>query len=105
MSTLFVKSKGTCSAFNLVELLVVFAIIAIIAALLLPAVSRGKNVARRMTCANNARQIDLAILVYCGDGNDKAPLATTTNMPPWIAYKELIKSYLGSVTANPHRQR
>jgi prepilin-type N-terminal cleavage/methylation domain-containing protein/prepilin-type processing-associated H-X9-DG protein len=65
--------RGASSAFTLIELLVVIAIIAILAALLLPALSRAKASAHRIACANNLRQIRLALGLYITDNDGRMP--------------------------------
>jgi prepilin-type N-terminal cleavage/methylation domain-containing protein/prepilin-type processing-associated H-X9-DG protein len=61
------------AAFTLVELLVVIAIIAILAGMLLPALSGAKESGRRITCVNHLRQLDLSLTMFADDNEGRYP--------------------------------
>lgn len=67
------SASGPPLAFTLLELLVVVAVMAIIAALLLPALSRAKGRALAISCLNNTRQLAVAWTLYADDHGDRLP--------------------------------
>lgn len=86
--------------FTLIELLVVIAIIAILSALLLPGLSRARNVAKASQCASNLKQISTGVGLYVGDYNDMLPFVYDARCEPGYNYMMRyptapIPSYLG----------
>jgi len=76
--------------FTLIELLVVIAIIAVLLAILMPALSRVKEQGKRAKCLNNLRQLNLAWIMYADDNDDKLVNGDTgeynihANETPWV---------------------
>src|ERR1700761_98312 len=74
------EAKG----FTLIELLVVIAVISILAALLLPALSRSKNQGYQIRCVSNLKQMTLAAWNYMDDTGGNILQSDTNNLDSWV---------------------
>jgi prepilin-type N-terminal cleavage/methylation domain-containing protein len=93
------KERNSLKVFTLIELLVVIAIIAILASMLMPALSHARAVAKQVSCMSNQRQVTVAYSGYYFDNNDSVPTSGATFYDHWVSGYEVSGStvwhYLG----------
>ena len=88
-------------AFTLIELAIVTAIIAILTGLLLPAISRSRELGRSAVCLNNLHQIGIGLQIYVQDNQNMLPVMydrPLTNTPPGPAINQVLLPYLNGVS-------
>ncbi|MAE64772.1 MAG: hypothetical protein CMJ18_10940 [Phycisphaeraceae bacterium] len=90
------------AGFTLIELLVVISIVALLIAMLLPAVKKARETARAAMCTSNLRQILLAYGAYAGDAEEVVPPAYDDSVPRTWAQIMVSGDYLPSADADPH---
>ena len=96
------RSNDRKSAFTLIELLVVIAIIALLISLLVPSLSRAKDLVKKVSCASNVRNIGLAVMQYTIDYNGWLPRQTDDDGKWNFMYYQQFGPYAG-YEGNPCR--
>src|SRR4051812_35908752 len=94
------KTEKNKTGFTLIELLVVIGIIAVLAAMLLPALARAKNSAQRTSCMNKLKQWGLALTMYSQENSDYIPREAETSGSSLLNWAQIVAPDGGDVWYN-----
>src|SRR5688572_29027100 len=94
------SSRAQAAAFTLVELLVVIGIIAVLMAILMPALSKARQASQTIKCASNLRQLGLATAMYTNENQGWLPYPTTMPGVPGdgALWFNMVDPYLAALT-------
>lgn len=95
----FNDEKSPC-AFTLIELLVVIAIIGILAALLMPVLSKAKMAGQSAACISNLRQIGIQLNIYVDENNDRLPVCAGLLPSAHPEWKPIMTTLFPNQTTN-----
>jgi len=90
--------KNSLKSFTLIELLVVVAIIAVLVAILLPALTTAREHAKRALCAGNLKQWGMVVQMYTNDNNDHFPITGTLETMSHKAFNTMPRSTYKTLT-------
>ncbi len=88
------------NGFTLIELLVVVAIIAVLVAILLPAIGKAKEIGMQMSCAGRMKQVGLGMHMYFGDYQDTFPPYKYADSVGMLYWADLLKPYVNDKNPN-----
>ena len=89
------RLPGVKSAFTLIELLVVIAIIALLTAILMPALNKARHQAKKLVCSSNMRQMGVALNTYFFNSDDHLPDSSCHTSDPNAYWIKILSKYTG----------